>query len=428
MDIIAQLSAPQAGTVSPAAAGQNTPSAGEGFARSLEQAGARQQPNDTGTPAATEPAAPAPAAQLSAPQSPVASTTTLTAWSTVLQTSPATNKELLGAHQMPRLPAAGGLSLAAPFDITADTGLAALRERLALIESAGQLPSENDASLVNNALAAGGPMLPVPIQSTLPTAPDTLPQVATQAIASAPQAISPRSPLQATHAQQVDATQTADEAPSAPLLLQAQPQATSAPSIQTAALSQVAGDASIAHGDLNETFAPLARTEGAPLLSQPTQGSTTGTPTASATLSAPVASPEWQQSLGQQLIGLHRRGEQQIELHLNPAELGPLQVSLKLGELGAQAHFLSAHPQVRSAIEQAIPQLREALAEQGISLGEASVSEQRQRQADGERNNPGSGGHNSSLAQTETHEESAHAPALTTTSLRALSGGIDLYA
>ena len=32
--------------------------------------------------------------------------------------------------------------------------------------------------------------------------------------------------------------------------------------------------------------------------------------------------------------------------------------------------------QVRQVVEQAIPQLREALAEQGISLGETSVGEQ----------------------------------------------------
>jgi flagellar hook-length control protein FliK len=97
-----------------------------------------------------------------------------------------------------------------------------------------------------------------------------------------------------------------------------------------------------------------------------------------ASLSAPVASPAWQQQLGNQLTGLAQRGRQQIELHLNPADLGPLSVSLKVDDHGAQAQFLSAHATVRAAVEQAIPQLREALAEQGIALGEASVGEQQQ--------------------------------------------------
>ncbi|HSH47095.1 MAG TPA: flagellar hook-length control protein FliK, partial [Halomonas sp.] len=75
--------------------------------------------------------------------------------------------------------------------------------------------------------------------------------------------------------------------------------------------------------------------------------------------------------------------EQRVELQLHPAELGPLSVSLKLGDQGAQAQLLSAHAQVRQALEQAIPQLREALAEQGIQLGEATVGEQREGSRDG---------------------------------------------
>lgn len=103
----------------------------------------------------------------------------------------------------------------------------------------------------------------------------------------------------------------------------------------------------------------------------------TGTagPAAPFTLPAPVASAPWQQQLGQQMVGLAQRGDQHMELHLNPRELGPLSVSLKLDDQGAQAHFFSSHATVRGAVEQAIPQLREALAEQGIALGEAMVGE-----------------------------------------------------
>lgn len=90
-------------------------------------------------------------------------------------------------------------------------------------------------------------------------------------------------------------------------------------------------------------------------------------------LTAPVATQQWQQQLGQQLIGMAQRGEQQMELKLHPTDLGPLSVTLKVAENGAQAQFLSAHSQVRSALEQAMPQLREALAQQGITLGDTSV-------------------------------------------------------
>ncbi|WP_156963083.1 flagellar hook-length control protein FliK [Halomonas alkaliantarctica] len=98
---------------------------------------------------------------------------------------------------------------------------------------------------------------------------------------------------------------------------------------------------------------------------------------ASATLNTPFTSPAWPSQLGQQLIQFAQRGgEHQVKMQLHPTELGPLSITLKVTEQGTQAHFLSSHAPVRQAIEQAIPQLREALAEQGISLGETSVGEQ----------------------------------------------------
>lgn len=102
------------------------------------------------------------------------------------------------------------------------------------------------------------------------------------------------------------------------------------------------------------------------------------------TLSAPLASAEWQQSLGQQLVNLQQRGDQRVQLHLHPAELGPLSIHLKVDDQLAQAQFMSANPQVRAAIEQAIPQLREALGEVGIQLGEAMVGDQQQGQEQGQ--------------------------------------------
>lgn len=117
-----------------------------------------------------------------------------------------------------------------------------------------------------------------------------------------------------------------------------------------------------------------------PLLAsaQPTLSVTSSASPTQNVLSAPVTSPAWPQQLGQQLVQFSQRGgEQHVQMQLNPAELGPLSISLKFSEQGAQAHFLSASAQVRQVLEQAMPQLREALAEQGISLGETSVGEQR---------------------------------------------------
>lgn len=148
-----------------------------------------------------------------------------------------------------------------------------------------------------------------------------------------------------------------------------------------------------------------------------------------ASLTAPLASQAWEQQLGQQLVSLGQRGGQ-VELHLNPAELGPLSVSLKLGDQGAQAQFLSAHAPVRQAVEQALPQLREALAEQGIQLGEASVGEQRGDQAGGFLARGNGSGQAGGEAQGDD-EGPAMAPleARQQASLAAsLRGGVDLFA
>tara|TARA_R100001126_G_C4706675_1_gene92772 strand:- start:19 stop:351 length:333 start_codon:yes stop_codon:yes gene_type:complete len=110
-------------------------------------------------------------------------------------------------------------------------------------------------------------------------------------------------------------------------------------------------------------------------------------------------------------------------MKLHPAELGPLSISLKMTEHGAQAHFLSAHAQVRQVVEQAIPQLREALAEQGISLGETSVGEQNasNEQAFAQQSGGGASSDGSSV------EGDIGAPTSESTPVT-LDGRVDLYA
>ncbi|CAI2789341.1 Flagellar hook-length control protein [Serratia grimesii] len=90
-------------------------------------------------------------------------------------------------------------------------------------------------------------------------------------------------------------------------------------------------------------------------------------------LNAQLGSPEWQQALNQQVLMFHRNGQQSAELRLHPQELGALQITLKLDDNQAHLHIASAHGQVRSAVEAALPQLRHALAESGINLGQSSV-------------------------------------------------------
>ena len=112
-----------------------------------------------------------------------------------------------------------------------------------------------------------------------------------------------------------------------------------------------------------------------------TQNQGLNQPTAPANLTAQVATQEWNKGLGQQVVNMHFRGDQTMELNLHPQDLGPISITLKVSDASqAHAQFFSHNAQVRSAIEQALPQLKEAMAEQGISLGQTSVGDQRQQQ------------------------------------------------
>lgn len=91
-------------------------------------------------------------------------------------------------------------------------------------------------------------------------------------------------------------------------------------------------------------------------------------------LSPAVGSDGWGAALGKQIVWMGNTRNQSAELHLNPPDLGPLKVTLTINDNQAQASFVSAHQSVRTALEAALPQLRNSLADSGISLGNTSVS------------------------------------------------------
>lgn len=94
-------------------------------------------------------------------------------------------------------------------------------------------------------------------------------------------------------------------------------------------------------------------------------------------LEARVGAPGWNGELAQKVVWMVTQQHQVAELHLNPPHLGPLEVILTIGnDAGAQAsaQFTSPHWAVREAIEAALPRLREMLADNGIALGNVTVS------------------------------------------------------
>lgn len=87
-----------------------------------------------------------------------------------------------------------------------------------------------------------------------------------------------------------------------------------------------------------------------------------------------VGTPAWDQALGQKVVWMVAGAQQSASLTLNPPDLGPMQVVLNVSNGQADASFYAAQPEVRQALEAALPKLRDMLDQAGVALGQASVS------------------------------------------------------
>jgi len=85
--------------------------------------------------------------------------------------------------------------------------------------------------------------------------------------------------------------------------------------------------------------------------------------------------PGGAQRLAEQIQWMARAGEDMAELKLHPPSLGALDVRIAMEGDKTHVQFLSANPVVREVLEAALPRLREALGQDNLMLGDASVSD-----------------------------------------------------
>jgi flagellar hook-length control protein FliK len=90
-------------------------------------------------------------------------------------------------------------------------------------------------------------------------------------------------------------------------------------------------------------------------------------------IAARVGSSAWDQQLGQKIVWMVGSAEHSATLTLNPPDLGPLQVVLSVSNDQASVAFSANQLEVRQALENALPRLREMMGENGIALGNATV-------------------------------------------------------
>lgn len=89
----------------------------------------------------------------------------------------------------------------------------------------------------------------------------------------------------------------------------------------------------------------------------------------------PVSEPAWGDRIGERVVVLAGNQVKTAEIRLTPAELGPVRVQVSVEEGATNVTFQAQHAVTRDALEQALPRLREMLAENGLSLGQADVGE-----------------------------------------------------
>lgn len=109
-------------------------------------------------------------------------------------------------------------------------------------------------------------------------------------------------------------------------------------------------------------------------------------------VATPAGEPGWAEDVGNQVRWMLGRAESKAELVLTPPNMGKLEVSINLAGDQTTAQFIASSQAARDALERALPQLREALQQAGILLGDANVSTSGQgREGDGREGGGGRG-------------------------------------
>tara|TARA_R110001592_G_scaffold138511_6_gene357799 strand:- start:11345 stop:12676 length:1332 start_codon:yes stop_codon:yes gene_type:complete len=101
----------------------------------------------------------------------------------------------------------------------------------------------------------------------------------------------------------------------------------------------------------------------------------------STTLSTPVNSEQWSDDLSQKILWFAGRNIQTAEMHLNPAELGPIDVKIHVQNDVATVTFNVNNASVRDLLESNVVRLREMMEANGVNVGDVNVGSDTREQS-----------------------------------------------
>jgi flagellar hook-length control protein FliK len=99
-----------------------------------------------------------------------------------------------------------------------------------------------------------------------------------------------------------------------------------------------------------------------------------------ASVPVPVGSDGWSDAIADKVMWFSASKVTSAEIHLNPPDLGPLQVRVSTQQDQTSVIFTSQHAAVREALDQALPRLRDMMGSQGMHQLDVSVGGQNAQQ------------------------------------------------
>ncbi|MGE0386499.1 MAG: flagellar hook-length control protein FliK [Gammaproteobacteria bacterium] len=127
--------------------------------------------------------------------------------------------------------------------------------------------------------------------------------------------------------------------------------------------------------DLVTDGQPLPVVQSGPAPEAPVRGAVAQLP-AQLTQPLDLSQRAFADDLGARVIWQAGNQVQQVQLNVHPPALGPIEVRLELQQDQTQVQFITHHGAARDAIENALPRLREMMAQAGLQLGDTSVFSQ----------------------------------------------------
>jgi len=115
-----------------------------------------------------------------------------------------------------------------------------------------------------------------------------------------------------------------------------------------------------------------------------------------------VTDAGWQEAIAQRVTMLINQRNSMARIHINPPELGPVEVRLNVNHDQASVQFLSHSSLVRDVLEQSIPRLRDMLESAGIELADSHVGEQNHPDSESGNNKTSAGEH---LSESEIADD-----------------------